>query len=81
LLDGLLLHLDEFKWHMEFRNNAAKKLSNFDFNLFSRSKKKSFERLKRGNDFKSTTIHLKDIEITNEKEKLEKILNENKIII
>lgn len=81
LLDGLLLHLDEFKWHMEFRNNSAKKLSNFDFGLFSRSKKESFERLKRGNSFKSTTIHLKDIEITDEKEKLEKILNENKIII
>ncbi len=81
LLDGVLLHLDEFKWHMEFRNNTAKKLSNFDFNLFSRSKKESFGRLKRGNKIKSTTIHLKDIEITDENNKREKILSENKIVI
>ena len=48
LLDGILLQLDEFKWNMEFRNDTAKKLSNFDFNRFSQSKKESFERLDRG---------------------------------
>lgn len=81
LLDGLLLYLDEFKWHMEFRNDTAKKLSNFDFDLFSRSKKGSFERLERGDKFKSTTIHLKDIEILTGNKDEERILSENKIII
>ncbi|TFG21022.1 MAG: hypothetical protein EU530_01660 [Promethearchaeota archaeon] len=81
LLDGVLLYLDEFKWNMEFRNDTAKKLSNFDFNRFSLSKKESFERLERGNEFKSTTIHLKDIKIADKEGKQEKILSENKIII
>jgi hypothetical protein len=81
LLDGLLLYLDEFKWNMEFRNDTAKKLSNFDFNRFSLSKKESFERLERGNEFKSTTIHLKDVKIADGEGKQEKILSENKIII
>lgn len=81
LLDGLKLHMDEFNWSMEFRNETAKKLSNFDFNYFSSGKIKSLKRLERGTQFKSTTILLKDIEIMNEKHKKEKIVNENKIII
>ncbi|MBN2156458.1 MAG: hypothetical protein JW776_10480 [Candidatus Lokiarchaeota archaeon] len=81
LLDGLILHLDEFKWLMEFRNDLAKKLSNFDFQKYSTSKEISFKRLERGDSFHSTEIHLKDIEIMNDKKKKEKILHENKIII
>jgi hypothetical protein len=75
LLDELLLNLDEFHWQMQFRNQQAKDLMDFNFELFSNDKKKTFGRLDSGEIFPKTTISLQDIEIIKDKkEKKEKII-------
>ncbi|TFF63687.1 MAG: hypothetical protein EU521_00680 [Promethearchaeota archaeon] len=70
LLDEIILHLDEFSWFMKFKNQKAKKLMNFDFDLFSTSKKKAFNRLDRGNKFTETIIRLQDIKSNKEKKEI-----------
>lgn len=82
LLDELLLSLDEFSWLMQFKNQQAKDLMKFNFNLFSNDKKKTFGRLKSGDLFPETTINLQDIKIIKEKkEKKENIIAQDTIII
>jgi hypothetical protein len=82
LLDDLLLNLDEFKWMMRFRNQQAKDLMKFDFDFFSREKKKSFGRLNSGNAFPKTKIDLQDIKISKRKsKKKEDIIAHETIII
>ena len=82
LLDELLLNLDEFYWQMQFRNQQAKDLMDFNFDLFSNGKKKTFGRLDSGEIFPKTTINLQDIEIIKDKkEKKEKIIAQNTITI
>ncbi len=82
LLDELLLNLDEFSWIMQFKNQQAKDLMKFNFNLFSNDKKKTFGRLKSGDMFPETTINLQDIKIIKEKkEEKENIIAQDTIII
>ncbi|MHA1192078.1 MAG: hypothetical protein ACTSP9_07250 [Promethearchaeota archaeon] len=81
LLDEISLHLDEFSWSMQFKNEQAKKLMNFDFQLFSREKEKSFGRLDRGSKFTKTLIDLQNIKPPKEKKETEQILAEVKIEI
>ncbi len=82
LLDELLLNLDEFSWLMQFKNQQAKDLMEFNFNLFSNDKKKTFGRLHSGEMFPKTTINLQDVEIMKVKnEKKEKIIAQDTIII
>ncbi|MEE9377469.1 MAG: hypothetical protein V3V33_05490 [Candidatus Lokiarchaeia archaeon] len=82
LLDELLLSLDEFSWIMQFKNQQAKDLMKFSFNLFSNDKKKTFGRLKSGDMFPETTINLQDIKIIKEKkETKENIIAQDTIII
>ncbi len=82
LLDELILNLDEFSWLMQFKNQQAKELMEFNFSLFSREKKKTFGRLDSGEKFPKTTINLQDIEIKKDKkEKKEKIIAHDTIII
>ena len=82
LLDELFLNLDEFSWLMQFKNQQAKDLMKFNFNLFSKEKKKSFGRLDSGKMFPKTKINLQDIEIKKDKkEKKENIIAQDTIII
>ncbi|NVM37939.1 MAG: hypothetical protein HWN81_20265 [Candidatus Lokiarchaeota archaeon] len=82
LLDELLLSLDEFSWLMKFKNQQAKDLMKFNFNLFSNDKKKTFGRLKSGDLFPETTINLQDIKIIKEKKEMkENIIAQDTIII
>jgi hypothetical protein len=82
LLDELLLTLDEFSWLMQFKNEQAKDLMEFNFNLFSNEKKKTFGRLNSGDLFPKTTINLHDIKIIEQKkEKKENIIAQDTIII
>lgn len=82
LLDELLLQLDEFSWLMQFKNQQAKDLMDFNFNFFSNEKKKSFGRLKSGDTFPKTTINLQDIKIIKQKkERKEEIIAQDTIFI
>ncbi len=82
LLDDLQLNLDEFTWGMQFKNQQAKELMEFNFKLFSKDKKKSFGRLSSGEMFPKTTINLQDIEFTKgDKVKKENIIAQDTIII
>ncbi|MFX1377954.1 MAG: hypothetical protein ACFFA4_02575 [Promethearchaeota archaeon] len=82
LLDDLLLKIDEFTWLMQFKNKQAKDLMEFNFKLYSNEKRKTFERIKSGENFPRTTINLQDIEIiTDKKERKENILAQDIIII
>jgi hypothetical protein len=81
LLDELELHIDEFAWFMQFKNERAKKLMNFDFKLFSKNKGNSLMRLNTGEKFSSTSLHLQDIELVKSKKKKQNIIAYNKIII
>ena len=82
LLDEILLNLDDFNWLMQFKNQQAKDLMKFNFNLFSNEKKKTFGRLDSGDMFPETTINLQDIEIVKQKkEKRENIISQDIIII
>ncbi len=82
LLDELLLSLDDFSWLMQFKNQQAKDLMEFNFNLFSNNKKKTFGRLDGGEMFPKTTINLQDVELMKDKkEQKEKIIAQNTIII
>jgi hypothetical protein len=82
LLDDLLLNLDEFAWGMQFKNQQAKDLMEFNFNLFSKDKKKSFGRLNSGEKFPKTTINLQDIEFKKgDKDRKENIIAQDTIII
>jgi len=82
LLDELLLSLDEFSWLMKFKNQQAKALMEFNFNLFSNDKKKTFGRLDSGEMFPKTTINLQDVEILKDKkQQKEKIIAQDTIII
>ncbi|MFX0042566.1 MAG: hypothetical protein ACFE8L_06615 [Candidatus Hodarchaeota archaeon] len=69
LLDELLLNLDELSWMMQFKNQEAKDLMEFNFKLFSNEKKKTFGRLNCGENFPTTTINLQDIKISVNKDK------------
>ncbi|MFX1314565.1 MAG: hypothetical protein ACFE9T_01785 [Promethearchaeota archaeon] len=81
LLDELLLSLDEFSWLMQFKNQQAKDLMQFNFNIFSNEKKKSFGRLNSGKNFPETTINLQDVKISKVKHKKEKDIIAHDIII
>jgi hypothetical protein len=81
LLDELELHMDEFSWFMHFRNEKAKKLMNFNFNLFSNDKEKSLLRLNTGSNFRTTALHLNDIKLAHSKKKKEQIISQKKIIV
>jgi len=82
LLDELRLSLDEFSWLMQFKNQQAKELMEFNFKYFSNEKKKSFGRLDSGEMFPKTTINLQDVEIRRDKkEKKENIIAQDIIII
>ncbi|MFW9947641.1 MAG: hypothetical protein ACFFDX_12525 [Candidatus Odinarchaeota archaeon] len=79
LLDDLLLNLDDFSWLMQFKNQQAKEIMNFKFEIFSNDKKKAFARLDSGEIFPKTTINLQDIEFVEEKK--EKVVAHDTIII
>ena len=81
LLDEIHFQLDEFTWSMQFRNENAKKLMNFDFNIFSKVKKDTFGRLSRGSNFSKTLINLQDIKPMNKSTTGDQILSEVKIEI
>jgi hypothetical protein len=82
LLDDLLLNIDEFTWYMKFMNEDAKDLMHFDFNLFSREKKKTLGRLSSGDLFPQTEVRLQDIKITKKHQKTKQdILAQQTIII
>ena len=81
LLDEVELNVDEFSWLFQFKNQKAKNLMKFDFNLFSSEKQKSFGRLNRGISFSETTINFQDITINKETRKKEELINQSRIII
>jgi hypothetical protein len=82
LLDELRLNIDEFNWFMQFKNQQAKELMNFDFQFFSNEKKKTFGRLHSDENFPKTTINLQDIKIaTHKKKKKEDIIAQEVIVI
>ncbi|MFX0153563.1 MAG: hypothetical protein ACFE9Q_03460 [Candidatus Hodarchaeota archaeon] len=82
LLDELLLSLDEFTWLMQFKNQQAKDLMEFNFSLFSTEKKKTFGRLNSGEMFPKTTIKLQDIEIIqNKKNRKENVIAKDIIFV
>ena len=81
LLDEIYFQLDEFTWSMQFRNEKAKKLMNFDFNKFSKVKKDTFGRLTRGTNFSKTLINLQDLKSLDESKTGDQILSEVKIEI
>lgn len=81
LLDEITFHLDEFSWSMKFKNERAKKLMNFDFNVFSNAKKSSFGRLTRGSNFSKTMIDLQDVKSHEKGVSKEQIISEVKIEI
>lgn len=79
LLDEIKLILDDFNWYMQFKNEKAKELMDFNFKIFSEEKRKMFNRLNRGHQFSETTINLQDIKVI-EKDN-NKIINETRISI
>jgi len=81
LIDDVILTIDEFSWLFQFKNQKAKDLMKFDFNLFSSEKQKTFARLNRGESFSETTINLQDIKIDKETKKEGEIINQSTIII
>ncbi|MFX1527417.1 MAG: hypothetical protein ACFFB4_07565 [Promethearchaeota archaeon] len=81
LLDEIILNLDEFNWLMKFKNKSAEKLMDFNFRIFSKEKKNTFNRLNRGNKFSQTKIQLQDIKTDLKPKSKEKILDEMTIII
>jgi len=81
LIDEVQLNVDEFSWLFQFKNQKAKNLMNFDFNLFSTEKQKAFGRLNRGKNFSETTINLQDIKIDKETKKEGELINQSTIII
>jgi hypothetical protein len=81
LLNDVLLNMDEFSWLYQFKNEKAKELMKFDFNFFSKEKKKMFDRLDRGKNFSKTVINLQDIKIDKKTGKKEKILNMSTIVV
>jgi hypothetical protein len=82
LLEEITLKLDEFNWLMQFKNQQAKELMNFNFPLFSNEKKKAFGRLESGENFPKTTINLQNIKTTKQKRKMkENIIAQDIIII
>ena len=81
LIDEVQLNVDEFSWLFQFKNQKAKNLMKFDFNLFSTEKQKAFGRLNRGESFSETTINLQDIKIDKETKKEGELINQSTIII
>ncbi|MFX1320234.1 MAG: hypothetical protein ACFFAQ_01190 [Promethearchaeota archaeon] len=81
LLDELLFNLDEVSWMMQFKNQEAKNLMDFNFKLFSNEKKKTFGRLNCGEYFPKTTINLQDIKISGAKDKKKEDIIAQDIII
>jgi hypothetical protein len=81
LLDEISLILDDFSWFMQFKNEQAKKLMNFDFQIYSKEKEKSFGRLDRGSKFSKTLIDLQNIIPSKKKKEIEQILGHVKIKI
>jgi len=81
LVDEIVLKLDEFSWLMQFKNKKAKDLMNFDFNLFSKEKEKTFGRLNRGESFSKTTINLQDLHFDKKTKGRGEIINQSTIVI
>jgi len=81
LVDDILLNLDEFSWLLQFKNEKAKELMKFNFNSFSKEKKKTFGRLDRGESFSKTTINLQDLKISKGIKKKGQILDQSTIVI
>ena len=81
LIDEVILNVDEFSWLFQIKNQKAKDLMKFDFNLFSSEKQKTFARLNRGESFSKTTINLQDIKIDKGTKKEGEIINQSTIII
>jgi hypothetical protein len=54
---------------MQFKNEQAKKLMNFDFQFFASGKKKTLGRLDRGSHFSKVLIDLQDIKLAKKKKK------------
>jgi hypothetical protein len=81
LLDEISLHLDDFSWLMQFKNEQAKNLMNFDFQLFSKEKQDSLGRLDRGSKFSKTLINFQNIVPSKKKKVSGQILDEVKIEI
>jgi hypothetical protein len=65
---------------MQFKNQEAKDLMEFNFKLFSNEKKKTFGRLNCGENFPKTTINLQDIKILVKKDKKKEDIIEQDII-
>jgi len=81
LLDEISLNLDDFSWLMQFRNEQAKNLMNFDFKFFSNEKRKSFGRLNRGDSFTKTKICLQDVKEFKKRKEKDNIIAEDIIEI
>ncbi|MHA1156486.1 MAG: hypothetical protein ACTSQK_10300 [Candidatus Heimdallarchaeota archaeon] len=64
LLDEIKLTIDEVQWLMEYRKIDAKKLTNFQFQLFCQGKNKALGRLSKGKEFPETRIVIQDYEMT-----------------
>jgi hypothetical protein len=82
LLEEIKFQSDEFDWFMQFKNQQAKDLMNFDFQFFSTEKKKTFGRLRSRDSFPRTKINLQDIKTSKQKRKTkDEILAQEVIII
>ncbi len=62
LLDEIHLTIDEVQWLMAYKKMEAKKLTNFQFQLFCNAKSSAFGRLHRGKEFPKTRIVIQDYE-------------------
>lgn len=80
LLDEILLHIDESNWFMKFKDQKAKKLMNFDFNRFSKSKQQAMHRLDHGKKYTQSNLILQDIE-SKKKDGKDTVVREEKISI
>ncbi|MBD3194920.1 MAG: hypothetical protein GF317_07700 [Candidatus Lokiarchaeota archaeon] len=79
LLDEITLDFDDFFWYMQFKNQEAKKLMNFNFKIFANSKSEALKRIDHQDNFRETTVKLQDI-IVDEKKK-HKVIAEDIISI
>lgn len=63
LLDEIKLTIDEVQWLMEYRKMDAKKLTDFQFQLFCQSKNETLSQLSKGKEFPETRIVIQDYEM------------------
>lgn len=80
LLDEILLHRDESHWFMKFKDEKAKKLMNFDFKRFSKSKQQAMNRLDHGEKYSDSQLILQDIKPA-KREGKQVVIQEEKISI